>query len=166
MRSTNVIVQSALLLTAGLLVGCQDQTEVAGVESTQEAIIPGGTPGATLIGTTEVAQAQHCQMSTILAITNALQRFQAAFDCGDNLFSAQFNEIDGSGANVGDGRRYTRFPRADLNGPGAWFNHTPARATGPNAQSEHDCALGPVARAGVWLNQAPVPLRSARGKRV
>jgi cytochrome c peroxidase len=149
MRSTNVIVQSALLLTAGLLVGCQDQTEVAGVEGTQEAIvIPGQTPGASLIGSTEVAQAQHCQMSDILAITNALQRFQAAFDCGDHLFSDKFNEIDGSGANVGDGRRYTRFPRADLNGTGAWFNHTPARATGPNAQSCSDCHNRPFDDGG------------------
>ena len=153
MRPTHVIVQTTLLATCGLLVGCQEPTDGAGgagapIETTQEAIIPGGTPGAALIGRSEVAQAQHCQMSDILAITNALRRFQAAFTCGDNLFSDKFNELDGSGANVGDGRRYTRFPRADLKGTGAWFNHTPARATGPNAQSCSDCHAKPFDDGG------------------
>jgi cytochrome c551/c552 len=158
MRSTHVIFQTALLLSAGLLIGCQEPTDGAteATQTTQEAIIPGGTPGATLIGRTEVAQAQHCQMSTILAITNPLQRFQAAFDCGDALFSTQFNEIDGSGANVGDGRRYTRFPRADLKGTGAWFNHTPARATGPNAQSCSDCHSKPFDDGGGGINSDAV----------
>jgi hypothetical protein len=142
MRSRYAIVKAALLLSGGLLVGCQDQADTA-TESIQEPIIPGGTPQATIIGNTESAQAQHCSMNTILAITNPLQRFQAAFTCGDNLFSDQFNEIDGSGANVGDGRRYTRFPRADLKGANQWFSHTPARATGPNAQSCGNCHAKP-----------------------
>src|SRR5206468_9158093 len=55
------------------------------------------------------------------------------------IFAADYNAVDGGGASVGDGRRYTRFPRADLRGTGQWFNHTPARATGPNAQSCAGC---------------------------
>jgi hypothetical protein len=68
-------------------------------------------------------------------------RLATAFDCGDALFSAVFNELDGIGARVGQGRRFTRTPRADLRGAGEWFNHTPARITGPNAQSCSDCHL-------------------------
>jgi len=157
MRS-NTIVKLALLVTAGVLAGCQGQPE-AGSDTTEtatEAIVPGGTPQAAIIGRSEVAQAQHCTMQTILAIANPLQRFQAAFECGDNLFSAQFNEIDGSGANVGDGRRYTRFPRADLKGTGQWFSHTPDRATGPNAQSCSECHAKPFDDGGGGINSNAV----------
>lgn len=159
MRSTTLF-KLALLVTAGVLAGCQGQPD-ADTETATEAIIPGGTPQAGIIGRTEVAQAQHCTMATILAITNPLQRFQAAFDCGDNLFSDQFNEIDGSGANVGDGRRYTRFPRADLKGANQWFSHTPARATGPNAQSCSDCHAKPFddGGGGIAVNAVRDPER-------
>jgi hypothetical protein len=66
-----------------------------------------------------------------------------AFDHGDQMFAAKFNAADGSGANVGNGSRFTRMPRADLVGAGQWATHTPARATGPNTVSCTDChALG------------------------
>jgi len=67
------------------------------------------------------------------------EAFEVAFDHGNELFDAEFNTADGIGAHVGDAvnQRFTRVPRADLMGPTDWANHTPSRATGPNA---HSCA--------------------------
>src|SRR5262245_6722886 len=67
------------------------------------------------------------------------QGFPEAFECGDELFETRFNAVDGVGANVGDGGRFARGPRADLAGPGQWASHLPARATGPNAESCVSC---------------------------
>src|SRR6185436_7032994 len=61
------------------------------------------------------------------------------FEHGDELFSMKFNALDGGGANVGNGMRFTRIPRADLNGTGQWAMHTPRRETGPNAQACASC---------------------------
>jgi hypothetical protein len=55
------------------------------------------------------------------------------------MFETHFNALDGGGANVGGGQRYTHVPRADRNGPGEWANHFPSRATGPNAESCTSC---------------------------
>jgi hypothetical protein len=65
--------------------------------------------------------------------------FDTAFEQGNNLFDHSFNTADGIGANVGAGQRFTRMPRADLMGPTEWANHTPARATGPNASTCIGC---------------------------
>jgi len=54
------------------------------------------------------------------------------------------NALDGGGANVGQGQRYTRTPRADLSAFGEWATHTPARATGPNAQACNECHNTPA----------------------
>ena len=43
--------------------------------------------------------------------------FQLAFRLGEELFEHEFKSIDGGGANVGGGLRYTRMPRPDLAGP-------------------------------------------------
>lgn len=72
------------------------------------------------------------------------QAFVDAFQHGDNLFNNPFNALDGVGANVGQGLRFTRVPRADLTGPGQWATHTPPRATGPNSQSCGSCHGKPV----------------------
>ena len=61
-------------------------------------------------------------------------------DFFDNLFFA--DSVFGSGANVGQGQRYSRVPRADLRGPNEWANHVPLRATGPNAASCIECHTG------------------------
>ena len=61
----------------------------------------------------------------------AAEAYEDAFEIGDEMFEARFNALDGVGANVGDGTRFTRVPRADLNGPGQWARHTPTRITGP-----------------------------------
>ncbi len=65
--------------------------------------------------------------------------FDAAFECGDELFEFRYNAVDGVGANVGNGGRFTRIPRADLKGPGQWAKHFPKRATGPNSAACNGC---------------------------
>jgi hypothetical protein len=69
----------------------------------------------------------------------ASDEFLEAFEIGDELFGTQFNALDGGGANVGRGQRYTTVPRADLKGSGEWFTHTPVRVTGPNAGGCFEC---------------------------
>ena len=73
------------------------------------------------------------ELRGLVAGGQAAAAFEEAFEHGDELFETQFNALDGGGANVGGGARYTRVPRADLKGTGEWFNHRPARVTGPNA---------------------------------
>jgi len=65
--------------------------------------------------------------------------FRLAFELGDITFGVPFQSIDGVGANVGEGLRFTRVPRADLNGADEWANHVPRRATGPNGFSCAEC---------------------------
>jgi hypothetical protein len=64
------------------------------------------------------------------------EAFTEAFEHGDELFEMSFNAVDGAGADVGDGTRFTRVPRADL---AAWSSHEPSRATGPNAAACTAC---------------------------
>ncbi len=68
--------------------------------------------------------------ATLLAIGRGDSGFE-------NIFAADQNF--GVGANIGTGARFSRLPRADLNGPGQWASHIPARATGPNGQSCVEC---------------------------
>ncbi len=65
--------------------------------------------------------------------------FRWAFAQGEELFEAPFTALDGGGARVGGGMRYTRLPRPDLAGPGEWAQHVPPRTTGPNAMSCTAC---------------------------
>lgn len=65
--------------------------------------------------------------------------FEEAFELGDELFENKFSAKDGVGANVGEGQRFTRVPRADLKGDGEWYNHMPPRTTGPNGRSCDEC---------------------------
>jgi hypothetical protein len=83
-------------------------------------------------------QIEHCDDEV------ADRDFLAAFDCGDELFGTAFNAVDGVGAHVGDGGRFTRTPRSDQRGPGAWASHIPTRATGPNSGSCTTCHNQPV----------------------
>jgi len=61
------------------------------------------------------------------------------FAAGDKLFSAEFNSVDGVGANLAldpaVSARFSRVPRPDLPG----FAMNPIRSTGPETQSCHDC---------------------------
>src|SRR5438128_2440544 len=82
---------------------------------------------------------QHTDQAALLAMRNR-DAYKQAFTAGDAIFSDPFNAVDGAGANVGDGTRFTRFPRADLVGKDAqgrlmWAGHIPARITGPDTNS-------------------------------
>jgi len=87
------------------------------------------------------ARAPHVDqaMLTALVVVEPRAAFQAAFGIGDELFETVFNALDGVGANVGGGQRFTRVPRADLRGGTEWFAHRPARETGPNAENCNGC---------------------------
>ena len=105
-------------------------------------------------------------MTKLLGLANTVgtgggPRFVEAFECGDALFSDVFNELDGTGARVGQGRRFTRFPRADLSGPGEWATHLPPRVTGPNAQACSDCHQEPGdGPGGIMTHAVRDPSRS------
>ena len=78
-------------------------------------------------------------MLTTLVASNPHLAFEAAFEVGDELFETVFTSIDGVGANVGNGQRFTRMPRADLRGGTEWFDHRPPRQSGPNAENCNAC---------------------------
>lgn len=87
-------------------------------------------------------QAEHVDQKDLFDLVAAgalAEAFELAFDGGDELFETTFNLLDGVGAKVGEGQRFTRVPRADLTGPDEWANHFPRRETGPNAQSCTAC---------------------------
>jgi cytochrome c553 len=88
------------------------------------------------------AAAEHGEQADLMLLP-AHEAFVEAFEIGDELFATSFNALDGGGANVGAGQRYTRVPRADLKGSGEWFRHTPARVTGPNAAGCFECHEAP-----------------------
>lgn len=71
--------------------------------------------------------------------------FEHAFEAGDELTEHSFDAESGVGANIGEGRRFTRFPRADLDGPTEWANHFPMREGGANATSCIACHNAPFA---------------------
>lgn len=109
-----------------------------------EGLVLGGSDQGGLVARHHEPQAEHCIQSELNSITDPHERFEAAFDCGDELFETRFNALDGVGANVGDGQRFTRVPRADKTGPTEWANHFPARATGPNAEACNVCHSDPA----------------------
>lgn len=84
------------------------------------------------------------QITAAVQAGDAQLAFETAFGEGDELFDTAFNAVDGVGANVGRGQKFTRVPRADLHGPGEWATHSPARETGPNAQSCTACHAQPT----------------------
>ncbi|MEO8603235.1 MAG: di-heme oxidoredictase family protein [bacterium] len=81
------------------------------------------------------------ELVELLRNGDAHAAFEEAFEHGDALFETQFNAVDGVGADVGDGQRFTRVPRADL---AAWSAHVPSRSTGPNASSCTACHNQPA----------------------
>jgi hypothetical protein len=87
---------------------------------------------------------EHTNQGDLMALIrngDADEAFEHAFEAGDEFFETEFNALDGGGANVGDGSRFTRVPRADLTGPGQWAMHSPKRETGPNATSCTSCHI-------------------------
>ncbi|HET9315249.1 MAG TPA: hypothetical protein VFQ51_06640, partial [Vicinamibacteria bacterium] len=88
------------------------------------------------------------ELRGLVASGQGEQAFDEAFELGDDLFATLFNALDGVGANVGRGQRFTRVPRADLKGSGEWFRHTPARVTGPNSNACNSCHFRPFEDGG------------------
>lgn len=111
----------------------------------------------------QVEHVTQAELNEMLA-TDPLAAFLFAFDLGDEMFEVDFTAVDGGGANVGNGERTTRIPRADLNGQGEWANHFPERATGPNGSSCISCHLQPVAdgAGGTSSDVHRDPLHSGR----
>jgi cytochrome c553 len=75
----------------------------------------------------------------------AATAFHEAFEAGDELTEFSFGADRGVGAYIGEGRRFTRFPRADLTGSMEWANHFPKREGGANATSCIACHSAPFA---------------------
>jgi len=71
--------------------------------------------------------------------------FLRAFEAGDELSEFDFAANHGVGANIGEGRCFTRFPRADLDGDREWATHFPKREGGANATSCISCHSVPFA---------------------
>jgi mono/diheme cytochrome c family protein len=98
---------------------------------------------------------QHAEQSEFKAMVASGRKheaFEEAFEHGDDMFARSFEGAEGVGANVGQGQRFSRVPRADLAAPGEWASHLPKRTTGPNAQNCTAChaqlfedAAGPIA---------------------
>jgi hypothetical protein len=107
--------------------------------------------------------AEHVEQSELNALS-VNEEFIEAFEIGDELFGTQFNALDGGGANVGRGQRYTRAPRADLRAAGEWFTHTPFRVTGPNAGGCFECHEQPFEDGAgtAALNVHRDPFRTGR----
>lgn len=96
----------------------------------------------TLVGDVHEPVASHNSQISFLRISAIESRedaFHEIFELGDELFDTDFNTLDGGGANVGNGMRFSRVPRADLKGEKQWASHVPYRHTGPNAQSCTAC---------------------------
>jgi len=101
-----------------------------------------------LVGTLDRPTATHndqFDFKRLVAARQSGRAFEAVFKRGDGLCNATCTALDGVGANVGDGQRFARVPRADLSAAGAWATHPPVRATGPNAQSCGACHSQPSA---------------------
>ncbi|WP_138936212.1 di-heme oxidoredictase family protein [Roseovarius arcticus] len=93
-------------------------------------------------------------LNALIADGQAAAAFEWAFEAGDELSEFKFTGDQGVGANIGEGRRFTRIPRADLTGPGEWATHFPSREGGANATSCISCHSAPIANGagGVAMN--------------
>ncbi|MEX0284190.1 MAG: di-heme oxidoredictase family protein [Paracoccaceae bacterium] len=87
---------------------------------------------------------QH-RLNQLIYDGKALEAFLEAFEQGDELTELSFDSARGVGAYIGEGRRFTRVPRADLTGPMEWANHVPQREGGANATSCIACHNAPFA---------------------
>lgn len=120
-----------------------------------------------LVGSLHEPRAEHVdQMELADLARRGLEEeaFELAFEEGDELFETVFNALDGAGARVGRGQRFTRVPRADLDGAGEWANHLPRRTTGPNAEACNHCHRDPFddGSGGASANVHRDPLHTGR----
>ncbi len=102
----------------------------------------------------EIAPVDQAALNEMITQGLAAAAFEATFEAGDELTEVQFTADQGVGANIGEGRIFSRFPRADLKGPTEWANHFPQREGGANAISCISCHNAPFANGagGVALN--------------
>lgn len=105
---------------------------------------------------------QQAELTRFLELRQGPAGFRWGFVQGEELFEVEYTILDGGGANVGDGQRYTRVPRADLSGPGEWATHVPPRTTGPNAAACTACHATPTndGSGGAAANVHRDPLRA------
>jgi len=75
-------------------------------------------PDTSLVDILHGRQLVHTDQAALLAM-RPRDAYLEAFTRGDEIFSDPFNAADGGGANIGDGGRFTRFPRVDLVGKDA-----------------------------------------------
>jgi len=109
-------------------------------------------PDTSLVDILHGRQLVHTDQAALLAM-RPRDAYLEAFTRGDEIFSDQFNAADGGGANIGDGGRFTRFPRVDLVGKDAqgrlmWASHIPARQTGPDTNNCATCHTQPTSDGG------------------
>jgi cytochrome c peroxidase len=117
---------------------------VAAAFASAASIILALTTDLSLVSTLHEAHGEHVEQAELLALVTGgkdHEAFEHAFEVGDEFFETEFNAVDGGGANVGDGSRFTRTPRADLKGLGQWASHQPPRKTGPNALACNSCHI-------------------------
>ena len=93
----------------------------------------------------EPAPVDQHELSRMIQNGEATKAFLEAFEAGDELTEFSFDAARGVGANIGEGRRFTRIPRADLAGPSEWASHFPKREGGANATSCIACHNAPIA---------------------
>jgi len=105
-------------------------------------------------------------LNAMLAAQGPEATFEYAFEAGDELTEFSFTSERGVGANVGEGRRFARFPRADLTGSQEWATHMPMREGGPNATSCIACHNAPFANGAgdIALNVAVDPAHTGDPK--
>jgi Di-haem oxidoreductase, putative peroxidase len=111
----------------------------------------------------EPLEAEHLDQRELIKLIKqgrVHEAFDLAFEHGDEMFETIFVAPDGVGANIGNGARFTRVPRADLAQPGQWATHTPARITGPNAAACNGCHNKPAndGAGGIEVNVVRDPL--------
>lgn len=109
-------------------------------------------------------QLEHITQAELNALVDSdpHEAFITAFEVGDEIFEIEANELDGVGANVGNGERFSKVPRMDLDGSEEWASHIPARDTGPNGQACTECHLKPFADGAgpIAGNNVRDPLRT------
>ncbi|WP_282606312.1 di-heme oxidoredictase family protein [Pelagibius sp. Alg239-R121] len=118
-------------------------------------------------GEEDLKPVEQSGLNAVLAEKGAKAAFNHAFEAGDELTEFNFTAERGVGANVGEGRRFTRIPRADLTGATEWSAHLPTREGGPNATACIACHNVPMANGAgdVAVNVLVDPAHTGDPKR-
>jgi cytochrome c553 len=109
------------------------------------ALVFGGISATAANAEDDLEQVDQAELNAMVREAGPRQAFRHAFEAGDELSEFVFSARHGVGANVGEGRRFTRTPRADLSNEHEWSQHLPRREGGPNATSCISCHNFPIA---------------------